>query len=91
MKACLDVAVKADQGLSYSGNHLDVTLALSREEVERVCKERGEGKRSRGEDRRNLYLAKEGGDVMYVCSLAGKGYVTRYGIARTFQLRCGLN
>lgn len=50
-----------DQGLSYHGHRLDVTLALSRGEVEQVCREREEGKRTRGEDKRNLYLAKEGG------------------------------
>ena len=63
MKACLEAVVEVDQGLSYYGHHLDVTLALSREEVESVCKERGEGRRSRGDDKRNLYLAKEGGNV----------------------------
>ena len=45
----------------YHGHHLDVSVALSRGEVEGVCREREEGKRIRGEDKRNLYLAKEGG------------------------------
>lgn len=70
MKACLEAAVKVDQGLSYSGHHLDVTLALSHEEVERVCKERGVRRRTRGDDKRNLYLAKEGGTyniIMHIC------------------------
>lgn len=61
VKACLERASAVDQGLSYHGHRLDVTLALSRGEVEQVCREREEGKRTRGEDKRNLYLAKEGG------------------------------
>ena len=63
MKACLGAAAKVDHGLSYSGHRLNVTLALSREELERVSKGRDDGRRVRGEDKRNLYLAKEGGKV----------------------------
>lgn len=41
-----------------------MNFALSRDEMERVSKERDDGKSAKGEDRRNLYLAKEGGKML---------------------------
>ena len=62
VESCLEACSSREQGISHGGQRLEMTLALSRGEVERVCRERGgEGRRGRGEDKRNLYLAKEGG------------------------------
>lgn len=62
--SCLEVSSSREQGINYGGQRLDVTVAVSRGEVERVCRERGdEGRRGRGDDKRNLYLAKEGGMI----------------------------
>ena len=61
-ESCLKACSSPEHGIRYHGQRLEVALALSRDEVERVCQERGvEGKKTRGEDKRNLYLAKEGG------------------------------
>jgi hypothetical protein len=61
--SCLEASSSREHGgISYGGQRLELTLAVSRGEVERVCRERGdEGRRGKGEDKRNLYLAKEGG------------------------------
>ena len=72
-QSCLEVCSSQEHGITYGGQRLEVTFALSRGEVERVCGERGaEGRRTRGEDKRNLYLAKEGGlnsmlDILILC------------------------
>ena len=56
---CLQTAEQADKGVWLAGQRLSITMALSQKEVERSRKERAE-KREK-EDKRNLYLAKEGG------------------------------
>ncbi len=56
------------QGVQYGGRRLDVCLALSHEEVERLKEDKSGGKGST--DKRNLYLAKEGGewvDLPFLC------------------------
>ena len=45
--------------MQYGGRRLDVSLALSREEVEKV-KDKKSGRKGES-DKRNIYLAKEGG------------------------------
>lgn len=55
------------QGVQYGGRRLDVSLALSREEVEKV-KDSASGRMGKV-DKRNLYLAKEGGELSTLISV----------------------
>ena len=54
---CLRAAECPDGGVMYGGQKLNISVALPRREVEKIYKEKVKLK----EDKRNLYLAKEGG------------------------------
>ena len=58
--ASRDMLFGSSQGVQYGGQRLNVSIALSREEMEKMREERS-GKLEK-EDKRNLYLAKEGGE-----------------------------
>lgn len=53
---CLKVAGNSEEGVVYEGQRLNVTLAVPRGELEEMHREGTEK-----QDKRNLYLAKEGG------------------------------
>lgn len=58
-------ASEQSEGVAYQGQRLTISLALSRGEIERAHKERRD--RQEKEDKRNLYLMKEGSEY---CPLA---------------------
>ena len=53
-------ASEQSEGVVYQGQRLTISLALSRGEIERTRQER-QGRQEK-EDKRNLYLMKEGGE-----------------------------
>lgn len=60
-RRCLEAAEEeTESGVQFEGQRLKISLALSRSEIERVHRERSN--RQEKEDKRNLYLAREGGE-----------------------------
>lgn len=64
---CVQVSECLESSISYGGQVLNIAMALPREELAKVSSDQ-----FKKEDRRNLYLAKEGGESMMIeqCQLA---------------------
>ena len=68
VQPCLDAS--ANEGLCYHGNRLATSMAVTKEEAKGLKGQRSGGK----EDKRNLYLAKEGCECFVVIVMSWLHY-----------------
>lgn len=70
-KCLVAASEQAESGVQFEGQRLTISLAIPRSEIERIHRERSD----KQEDKRNLYMSKEGGVLVIILS-------NRAGLAR---------